>query len=216
MLQEQRWVCPTALTVTAAGEASSIVFILPLFVCPALPLWPLVPHLTLLWEQKLWQENELGTDRSGRRISPGMLWQPVRRSGVLPVLSCGPVLPRAAASAWEPVPPSGKMWWVGRETGPFLFFPSVFLRKIYLWLLYWQETNCKFSVRASVKVVADYQRLNLCLFQVFVMMQTLLQKQIPAVWCYKVQIWNWCLMSSSFLKPPMPLESKMPREAFIP
>lgn len=61
MLQEQRCVCvTTALTGTAAGEAPSIVFILPLFVSPTLPLWPLVLNLTLLWEQKLWQENELG------------------------------------------------------------------------------------------------------------------------------------------------------------
>lgn len=60
----------TALTGTGAGKASSIVFILPLFVPPALPLWPFVPNLTLLWEQKLWQENEVGTNRIGEKDLP--------------------------------------------------------------------------------------------------------------------------------------------------
>lgn len=82
----------TALTGTAAGEASSIGFVLPLFVSPALPLWPLLPTLTLLWEQKLWLENELGTNRVEERDLPRdpMASQPVRRSRVLPVLSCVP------------------------------------------------------------------------------------------------------------------------------
>lgn len=60
----------TALTGTGAGEVSSVVFILPLFVSPASPLWPLVPPLTLLWEQKLWQEHEMGTNRSGEKDLP--------------------------------------------------------------------------------------------------------------------------------------------------
>lgn len=72
---KSKGVCVTAaLTGTAAGEASSIIFILPLFVSPALPLWPLVPNLTLLWEQQLWQENELGPIGLGRRTSPEMPW----------------------------------------------------------------------------------------------------------------------------------------------
>lgn len=97
----------TALTGTASGEASSIVFILPLFVSPVLPLWPLVPNLTLLLELKLWQENELGLIGLGRRISPGMPWP---LSGGAGCCQFCPLLPRAAvrclgacSTLWEDV-----------------------------------------------------------------------------------------------------------------
>lgn len=74
---------PTALAGTAAGEASGVFYPSPFCISC---FTPLVPILTLLWEQKLWLENELGTDRVGEK---GLPMVPVKRK-VLPVLSCAP------------------------------------------------------------------------------------------------------------------------------
>lgn len=130
----------TALTGTAAGEASSTGFVLPFFISPALPLWPLLPNLTLLWEQKLCLENELGTNRAGEKDLPRdpMASQPVRRGRVLPVLSCAPhSSSQVPGSVFHPL----GWWWVGRETDPFLFFPlSLFEENLPLvTLLTWDQ-----------------------------------------------------------------------------
>lgn len=110
MLQEQRGVCvTTALTGTGTGEASSIVFILPLFVSPALPLWPLLPDLILLWAQKLWQENEMGTNRSGEKDLPRHPVASVSLSGGVGCYQFCPVLPGAGVRCLGACSPSGKM-----------------------------------------------------------------------------------------------------------
>lgn len=129
MLQEQRCVCvTTALPGTAAGEASSMVFILPFLSLllypfgPWLPAWPSSGNRSVAgrWAGD-WQDWE-GFPRDAVAS--------VRSSGMLPFVLCAP---QSSSQVLGSVPPSGKVWWVGRETDPFLFFPSVYLRKIYLW-----------------------------------------------------------------------------------
>lgn len=136
---DKSWCCKskgvcvsTALAGTAAGEASAIVFILPLFVSPTLPLRPLVPTRPSSGNRTC-SRKWAGTNRMGEKDLPRDALASVRRSGVLPLLSLVLCSPEQQSGAWQCVPPSGKMWWVGRETDPFLFFPSVYLRKIYLW-----------------------------------------------------------------------------------
>lgn len=195
---DKSWCCKskgvcvtTALTGQLQGSLPALFVSFPFFVFPTLPLQPLVPNQTLLWEQNLQQENELGPIGLGRRISLGIHGLCQEEQGAASS-ALGPVLPRAAArclgacsTLWEGVM-SGKGDW------PLSFFPlSLFEENLPLvTLLTGDQLNCKFNGRASVKVLSDCRSLNLCLFQVFVMMQTLLQKPIPAVWCYKVHIGN--------------------------
>lgn len=117
MLQEQRCVCvTTALTGTAAGEASSIVFILPLFVSPALPSW------FSTWpsgNRSCGRKTSWGLIGLGRRISPGMLW-PLSGGGGCYQLC--PMLPEQHSGAWE----CSTLWedvMSGKGDWPFSFFP---------------------------------------------------------------------------------------------
>ena len=50
------------------------------------------------------------------------------------------------------------------------FFPSVYLEETSTSGNFTNETNCKFNVKAPVKVFIRYQRLKLYLFKIFVMM----------------------------------------------
>lgn len=129
MLQEQRWVCPTALTVTAAGEASSIVFILPLFVSLLYPFGPWFPT---------WPSS--GNRSCGRKMSWGLIGvgegSPQGCCGSLsggvgcyqfcPVVLCSPEQQPVPGSLFHPLARCDE--WEGR-LAPFFFSPQSFWGK---------------------------------------------------------------------------------------